>query len=115
MIDRPTPVERNKRDIPTCRELARLSHGRMSSTTAWRRMNHGRPTTLTRTLRERRIASVVWGLTQGRSIRQIASLLGLSRSAVERDRRVIQQRLERGDDVVADARRTLGVQDEAHR
>jgi hypothetical protein len=104
-----TSRQRNKRDTPTYRELAQLSKGRLSLTTAWRRVNKGRPSTLTRTLRERRIASVVWGLTQDRSIREIALLLGLSRSAVERDRRVIRQRLERGVDVVAEARRTLGV------
>jgi IS30 family transposase len=78
-----------------------------SPASAWRYLNRGREKTRTVEMREQRFALVLARVGQGWSIRRVASDLGISRSAVERDLQRARHFSSYGFDVVEIAQRTL--------
>jgi DNA-directed RNA polymerase specialized sigma24 family protein len=104
----PVPSEGTNETLGTARTyrgIARVAGG--APTTVWRHMNRGREKTRTAERREQRLALVLARLGLGWSIRRIASDLGISRSAVERDLRLARHFASHGFDVVEMAQRTL--------
>jgi Sigma-70, region 4 len=106
-----TPVatdNRNIRDTRKARTYRELA-GRLgwSLATTWRRVNRGRPMTLTVSRRSERFALVLFYRGQGLSIRRVASELAISRGAVERELCRARRLADHGLDPFAVARQTL--------
>ena len=70
-------------------------------------MNGRQPITRTQAKRELRFAMVLSFRGQDWSIRRVASKLGISRSAVERDLLLARRLAEQGYDIIEMARRAL--------